>query len=122
MDNGDMLLLQSEGMVHQLDTNDPLTANVYRSELAGTDAPRLNMLKRGEGRKRWRNEVSLEKEAPATKRSAGSTFGMSLGDGGGNSVPLASSDLPALGGAFTRAFITRTLAKNTHLALGEVSS
>lgn len=122
MDNGDMLLLQSESMVHSLDTNDPLTANVYQTELAGTNAPRLNMLKRGEGRKRGRNEVSLEKEAPATKRSAGSTFGMSLGDGGGNSVPLASSDLPALGGAFTRAFITRTLAKNTHSALGEVSS
>jgi NET1-associated nuclear protein 1 (U3 small nucleolar RNA-associated protein 17) len=121
MDNGDMLLLQSAGAAQSLDISDSLSANVHRSGVAATDAPRLNMLKWGEGRKRRRNEVFFEKEAPPTKRSAESSFGTSLGDDGGESAPLASSDLPALGGAFTRAFISRAIAKNTHSVFGEDS-
>jgi NET1-associated nuclear protein 1 (U3 small nucleolar RNA-associated protein 17) len=121
MDNGDMLLLESAGAAQSLDVSDPLSANVHRSEVAATDAPRLNMLKRGEGRKRRRNEMSFEKDVPPTKRSAESSFGTSLGDDGGESTPLPSSDLPSLGGAFTRAFISRTIAKNSHSVFGDDS-
>jgi hypothetical protein len=119
MDNGDMLLLQSAGEAQSIDVGDSLSANVHRSGVAATDAPRLNMLKRGQGRKRRGNEVSFEKEARPSKRSAESSFGTSLGDDGGESTPLASSDLPALGGAFTRAFISRTIAKNSHSVFGD---
>ena len=115
MKNGDMLLLQSDGAPYRADASEAPFVGLDQRAKSATDAPRLNMLKRGDDRKRQRKHVSVESDAPPTKRS---TFGESLGDDGTDSVALPSTDLPALGGAFTRAFVGRTLAKNKHARNG----
>lgn len=108
MSNGNMLLLSTDGAAqHTVDT----VGGVYgKSTSTSTNAPRLNMLKRGGKRKREQAVDALD--APLKKRNAGSIFGTSFGDDDAESAPLPSSDLPALGGAFTRAFVSRNLVSN----------
>ena len=119
MSNGDMMLLTSdESAFSAVDTNDTLNSSLYQPNGTSTDAPRLNMLKRGDDRKRKRKDASLEMNVLPKKR-INVSIGTLFGDDGTESAPLPSSDLPALGGAFTRAFVSRNLASNRGDTFGE---
>ena len=107
MSNGDMVLLSSDDATYSVDSGD-----VFKATRDTTDAPRLNMLKRGDGRKRQREYQDIEMDAPPKKKTGGSMFGISFGSDDTESTSLPSSELPTLGGSFARAFVSRNLASN----------
>jgi NET1-associated nuclear protein 1 (U3 small nucleolar RNA-associated protein 17) len=108
MSNGEMVMLSSDGAVHSIESGD-----VFKATRDATDAPRLKTLKRGDARKRRREYPEIEEvDALPKKTTRGSLFYLSFGSDDTESTSLPSSELPALGGSFARAFVSRNLASN----------
>jgi len=80
-----------------------------RTVLSATDAPTLDLPSHDKKKAR---KVPVEDLCETDKQEKFENFGNFMSEEGASGAPLASSDLPVLSSAFTRAFASRNLARS----------
>jgi len=111
--DGQIMLLQQKGAKSTIGTalgqkSTTSTSLKRRTVLSTTDAPSLDLPSH---EKKKARKLSMEDLSEADREDKFENFGNFMSEEGVAGAPLASSDLPVLSAAFTRAFASRNLAR-----------